>query len=141
MTADIKTVLPPLPEPFAGCAGVWPEYTADQMREYAEAAVLSAIDSERKEEDEQVREAVLVPSEWLKPGAVVPVTPETVGLLLRALQSATPAEPVPAQAMQIALDNWLRNGGGQYFDGDGPAEGFRDGWNAALAASTIQPKE
>jgi hypothetical protein len=37
--------------------------------------------------------AILIPSEWLEPGAVVPVTPETVGLLLRAL-STTPAEPV-----------------------------------------------
>lgn len=48
MSEDIKT-LPPLPEPFAGCAGVWPEYTADQMREYAERAVLSASASDKKD--------------------------------------------------------------------------------------------
>ncbi|HWT40980.1 MAG TPA: Lar family restriction alleviation protein [Dongiaceae bacterium] len=40
------------------------------------------------QEQVEPTDAVAIPSEWLKPNAIVPVTAETVGILLRALLSA-----------------------------------------------------
>lgn len=44
----------------------------------------------------------LVPAEWLKPGAVVPVTPEAVDCLLRAVKSAL----APSASAPVAMPDW-----------------------------------
>jgi hypothetical protein len=61
MTADTTTdqqriaELPELPEPFAGCVDVWPEYTADMMHSYALAVQAPLIERIKELEREIAR--------------------------------------------------------------------------------------
>lgn len=74
---------------------------------------------------------IAVPAEWLQPGALVPVTPETVHTLVQALRSVqAPAEGASTDERLDAIADGYR------WD---TREGRRAMIRAALAAN-VQPK-
>jgi hypothetical protein len=96
----------------SGVSGCWrcqSVYLAKRMRE-----LLAAYDVPA--------ERTAIPSQWMAPGAVVPVRPETVATLLSAIHTAAPqgAARVPLSEEQII-------GTAEYFFATGENQRFSEG--------------